>query len=391
MPAIKLSVVGIIAGLAASFAFPSDSSAVSLVVGRETLTVQTPTLVPSGIVYQTSLLTAYTSGFLFCDNISEGAEQLTFTPVHEDQTFVPAHKWTFNQGSDLETVAFRGGSVVVNSPNGDEPVSTLACRSTGPSGEIRALTDGIFDNGAESATYSNYSDMFNWIPPQGFDWNNPDLSQLPSDPCNPTASSPARVDEDVACTAVSAFRPSQAAGPQRSATVWTATDGVTFTYLFRIDNRIGPAQPGVPPQFQIPPAGSLDTADGTLTASGVSIVDAYDSAYLDASANYCFLTELPSVLNSTVCSGQNPVQINGPLHRVVFAQPPPVGPESITFYVAVNRLVGGGSHSNLTTPVVGVAVVMDPVVVAEGGNHFSGDDVLFGFMPESAGFPWMGQ
>jgi hypothetical protein len=35
---------------------------------------------------------------------------------------------------------------------------------------------------------------------------------------------------------------------------------------------------------------------------------------------------------------------------------------------------------------------MDPVLVAEGGDKFSGDDVLFGFMPNGqgpSGFPWM--
>jgi hypothetical protein len=54
----------------------------------------------------------------------------------------------------------------------------------------------------------------------------------------------------------------------------------------------------------------------------------------------------------------------------------------------VNRLVQG-SHSTVLTPVVTGTVLIEPAVAIEGGDKFSGDNVVFGFMPNSTGFPWM--
>jgi len=395
MLSIQQSVAKIFAGLTASVIFAPASWAVTLTINSQSVTVQTPTTAPSGIAYvqngvDNSSLTVYTNGFLFCDNVypdeQSPIDEVTLTPAHEDQGFAPAHRWAFSTAKDVRTVAFTGTSVLVN----PALVTTLSCRGVGAFGEVAsAVSEGIFDNGLESATSTNYANLINWIKPQGFNWNNPDWSQVPADPCNPTVGQPAEVEETVSCAAVSAARPAGASAPVRAATIWTATDGISFTYAFRVDNRFGEQIPGEAPNFQVPAADNVDAVDAS-TASKVSVLDAYDAAYLAAGAHYCLLAELPTVLNSSACSGSPATTIEGTLEYKFAVQPPPVGPGSSSFYVVVNRQIGQGSHPNLTTPVVGVAIVVDPVLVAEGGDQFIGDDVVFGFTPgATSGFPWM--
>jgi len=397
MLSIQQSVAKIFAGLTASVLFAPASWAVSLTVNNQTLSVQTPTSAPSGILYvqsgaDNSSLKVYTNGFLFCDNVypdeQSPFDEVTLTPAHEDQSFSPSHPWAFSTAKDVQAVAFTGTSVLVNRSASGVLSTTLGCRGVGPSGELSsARSEGIFDNGLESATDANYTDLINWIAPQGFDWNEPVWSQVPTDPCNPSGAQPARIDETASCAAVSGARP----GPVRAATMWTATDGITFTYAFRVDNRFGAQIPGAEPNFQVPAPDSVDVVDAS-TASKVAIVDAYDSSYLAPSGNYCLLSSLPSVLNTSACTGAVITALDPPgtLDYQFAVQPPPVGSGSSSFYVVVNRHIGQGSHPNLTTPVVAVAVVVDPVLVAEGGDRFIGDDVVFGFTPgATSGFPWM--
>jgi hypothetical protein len=388
MSSLKQLAACVLAGTVASVAVAQTSPAPSLIVNNESQDVQTPMAPASGISYvqtggSASTLKVYTDGFLFCAN-GPGSitREATFQPAHEDQTFSPAHPWTFPSVVDVLGVGYTGGSLSVN----QNPQTTLTCHGTGPNGEVGSgLSDGIFDNGVDSKTEINYNHLINWIPTSGFSWAAPDWSIVPTDPCS-TANAPAKVVEDVACAAVTGVR-NGAQAPVRAATMWTSTDGVSFTYLFRVDGRFGPEVAGAPHQMQLP--SSQDAA--TVNALSVDVRDAFDSTYFgvgNTGGQYCLLTQLPSTLNSSVCAGASIFQLNGqPLSARFYANPAPQ-PSSFSYYIAVTRPQFGG-HSNVATPVVGVTIIADPATVAEGGDEFSGDDVLFGFMPTSTGFPWM--
>ncbi|GAA0707533.1 hypothetical protein GCM10009105_06340 [Dokdonella soli] len=371
-----------------------------VVVNSAGQTVQTPTLVPpgktappGGISYvqtssNASALEVYTDGFLFCGNPLLGSTPATLITAHEDQSFSPAHPWFFQNAADVPLVSYTGGVLSVNRDSAGAHWTTLICQGVGAAGDApTGLTDGIFDNGWESTTATNYNHLVNWIPPAGFDWNTPDWTKVPTNPCISTVAQPVRVVETAACAAVTGVRPASTAGlGVRAGTIWTATDATHFTYLFRVDARYGAQPTQAPTQFQLPTPAST-SASTAPNGEAFFISDAYDSAFLTATGQYCFLTTLPTALNSSVCTGAQIYAL--PLTYRTTVSPPPVGSGSTSFYVAVVRSIGQNTHTNFTTPVVGVSILVDPALVTSGGNQFSGDDVAFGFMPGSTGFPWM--
>lgn len=354
------------------------------------------------------LLKAYTQGFLFCGNPSPpGSGTVTLLPAHEDQSFTPAanaHPWAFASALDAAHISYAGASLNVNRNANGVQWTSLVCSGAGALGEPgTGLFDGIFRDGLDSATETNYSHMVNWTPdPQlGFDWNQPSWDEVPANPCAGSANAGVTIKEDVACVAATGVRPAGGVSgpnplPQRAGTVWTDShDAVKFTYLFRVDVRAG-AEPA--PQMQgamsLPTllrAGEASAAFGSVL---VSVIDAYDASFLSGSGTYCLLADLPATLGSGVCNG-NPtsdVLPNGPLSMNFGVYPAPLGTGNASFYVAVVRNLVG-NHPNYDTPVVGVSVLIDSATLIEGGDRFTGDDVAFGFMtPTSSGsygFPWM--
>ncbi|MBX3689723.1 hypothetical protein [Dokdonella sp.] len=418
---VKLYVVSALAVAVAPVSLIADAqtqSAASITVNQTSLSVQTP-LLPvasptAGITYSqlgtgASQLRVFTDGFLFCGNPGPlGTGVVSLIPAHEDQSFMPAtnvHPWTFPQAQDVAKVNYSSGVLNLNRNATGVQWTSLVCNGVGPLGEAATgLSDGIFRNGLDGGAETNYSHMINWTPdPQlAFNWNQPDWSQVPVNPCVSTLSQPATVDEDVACAAVTGVRPGAGAGPvvpQRAGTIWTDShDAVKFTYLFRVDVRTGPQ----PPQGPQMPTGTtelpvlLDSATITDAYGGalVKIVDAYDASLVAGTGQYCLLTSLPASLGSGVCSGnpQTYPLANGPLSIQFGVYPAPMGSGSSSFYVAVVRdLIG--THPNYVTPAVGASILLESATLQLGGDRFNGDDVAFGFMtPNSAGgygFPWM--
>lgn len=358
-------------------------AAPSVMVNNSLQPVQTPMLGASGISYQQSsgqlsALTAFTEGFLFCTNVTTPAlQQVKFMAAHEDQTLPTAHPWVFPIAYDVQNIAYAGGALIVNRGAAGAFLTTLTCHSTDVYGAVPSgMSDGIFDNQFESAAATNYSHQVNWNPPPGFDWNAADWTQVPEDGCD--TASPHAV-EDVACAAVTGYKPESTSGPiapaSRASVMWTAFDpsGLKFTYLFRIDGRaVPPLNSATIKLTDAFDGGSVGMVDGLLDPNG---------------GQYCFLSQPPASLDSSACSASNgTVPLNGPLQATLTLAPIPLGSGvNQTYYVAVTRPVIGG-HPSLVTPVVAVSVSVDPAIVAEGADKFSGDDVVFGFMPTSGGF-----
>ena len=402
MSSVKLFTGSVLAGaLASVLAIPTAAAQtappVSVIVNNET-----PLTVPSSLGFSyvagstTSTLSVYTGGFLFCTNVVVPGNSwntlVTLAPLHLDQSFSPSHPWTLPIASDIGNIAYTGSELNINRNAAGALASTLVCHSLGANGEVaRWLGDGIFDSGYDTATEENYHHLINWIPSIGFSWLSPDWTQVPTNPCYSSANQPARMVESAACAAATGVRPGSTPSV-RAGTMWTATDGISFTYLFRVDVRFGAQPAGSPPaHFQVPTRTSTDVADATSGAY-VSLHDGYDATYLGAAGSYCFLATptLPTALNSSTCATANATVSNasGSLDFPFEVSAPPVGPGSSSFYVVMSRPVTG-AHSNLATPVVGASILVDPALVAEGGDSFIGDDVIFGFMPTSQGFPWM--
>ena len=394
MSSVKLFTGSVLAGaLASVLAIPTAAAQtagpISVMVNDEApLTVPSP----PGFSYvagaTTNTLSVYTDGFLFCTNVvlpgGSWNTAVTLAPLHLDQSFSPAHPWTLPTASDILNIVYTGSELNINR---NAQGATLVCHSVGANGEVaKWLADGIFDSGDDTATEENYHHLINWIPPTGFTWLAPyDWTQVPTNPCYSSVSQPARAVETVACAAATGVRSTSAASV-RAGTMWTATDGISFTYLFRVDVRFGPQQPGIPPaQFEAPTrVSSTDVVDATSGAY-VSLRDGYDAAYLGAAVSYCFLTSsLPTVLNSSTCANASVPVFNASGSLDI----PFSVPGSNSFYVVVNRPVIG-THSSTDKPVVGASILVDPALLAEGGDDFIGDDVIFGFIPGCTGFPWM--
>lgn len=386
MPAIKTFAAKIFACLAASVFFtPVFCSAASLIVNKEQPLNITASPGFSYVVNGSiGSLTAQTDGFLFCANIGTFAN----TAV----TMVPEHtQWSAPIAQDVHSVSYNAGVLSVNASQ----LSTLVCHAVGAGGELlTSLSEGVFRNNYESKTIEQYNNLINWIPSLGFSWTNPVWSAVPTDPCNPTVSDPAQMDEDLVCAAASGLRPA-GSGETRAGTLWTGTDGANFFYIARVDARYGPQNgaPAIaPPQIVrgAQPHGSESTAT-------INVVDAYSrgvagqgGGYLADTGTWCILTSLPAALGTTMCSGAaDSGSLNGPLTSIGFVVGvPPLGLPETSFYIGFIRPIVGGPPA-LNTPAVAVSVLVDPIVVAAGGDNFKGDDVIFGFLPTSNGFPWM--
>jgi hypothetical protein len=386
MPAITLSLARIAArilplAVVASF----TCSAAQLVVNSETpLNVTTPPGFTYVVTDTSGALTVPTDGFLFCANIVDGGGDAA-TPV----TVVPQHGgWMLPIAQDVRTVGYSAGSLVVNR----NIMSTLTCRSVGQQGEIAsALSEGIFTDGLDPKVTEQFTKLVNWTAPAGFNWAAPNWAIVPTDPCNPSQNQPAQVDEDVACAAVTGVRPGAASGVTvRSGTLLTGTDASNFFYVARVDARYGAQEAGQngmrAPTIGAPTSGSLAT---------LTLTDGYDrgalgvgGGYLGDTGTWCVLTEVPTTLSLSMCNGAPWVDtLTGSLSTEIPLSLFPDGSHT-SFYAAFIRPIVGAPPAT-SQPVVAVSLLLEQSVTAEGGNRFRGDDIAFGFLPGSPGFPWM--
>lgn len=409
MPSVKQCAGYVFAGAMLSvFAISTARAAdASVVVSNEKLGVQRPMLPltspAAGITYKTTStqdpqasLTVYTEGFLFCTNIGgEASAVVTLIPSHESQGVTPVHAWTFPTVK-VTPFAYAGGVLSVNRAlSGGVAGPYLACHGVGSNGEVpSAFAEGVFDNPFESATALNYQHLVNWNPPatEPFDWAESDnwngtgpndAFKVPLNPCDAVDRDNANANrsrEDVACAGLTGVRLAAAGlGPQvntrRAPTMWTnIVNNSAFYYLFRLDASVENAN-----------VGSL----------GMGVRDAFDSTYLGSNGFYCVRDGArdgaPAVLDDGACpasSSWSALPPDGVLNKEF-----PVNPGlPETKYIVVKRPIvpGNSPIADSPTPVVGAAVFVHPAVAGEGGgDKFTGDDVVFGFMPDSKGFSWM--
>lgn len=350
---------------------------------------------------QGTLLSVNTDGFLFCANVyyPYPASPVPQTAV----TLVAGHAtWTLPTAFDLQSIAYTNGALNVNRAlNGASLQTSLTCRARGPNGEMASpfssFGDQIFRDNYEPG--ARLASTLNWTPPTtGFDWYAAaDWVQVPTDSCtfdeNPNR--PQSVESSL-CTAASGVRETASgslnnpAYGDRAPTMWTWTgpvSGSNFVYLARVDVRFG-LQSGTPNSHF--PSANGPQIQALGSSVNVAIRDGYDSAILQGSGQYCFLRTLPTTgFNAGVCSDPAAYfvgTLNGSLSETVSV-------DSFTaaksFYVAVIRQLKVAPPST-ALPIAAIAVLPDPAVVREeGGDAFVGDDVVFGFMPGSSGFPWM--
>jgi hypothetical protein len=391
MPAFKMSASRIFAGLAASAFFsPAFCVAATLVVNDETpLNITTPPGFTYNVAGSDGSLSVPTDGFLLCANVFP-----SYPPAPSAVTVMPQHgDWRMPVAQDVFSVAYSAGVLGVNRPD----ATTLVCHSVGAGGEVASpISDGILRSGYETKTVEQFGNLINWIPSQGFDWNAPDWSLVPTDPCSPSVQQPALVSEDVACAAVTGAR-TAVAGTTRAATMLTGTDGTNFYYVARVDARVGAQDEANGSGPQLP--SSVSQPDGSGDAT-LNLTDAYDrgvvgvgGGYLGDTGQWCVLFDLPSAVDGNLCVGApasgalagplTGLQLN-PLHLVL----PPLGIARVSFYLVLARpIVGPPPTAN--EPVAAVSILLEPSVTALGGDKFRGDDVVFAFLPTSLGFPWM--
>jgi hypothetical protein len=398
MPALKQSVARILQGLAASaFLAPVVCAAAQFKVNNEApLDMQSPpgfTYVAQGL---TGTLSVATTGFALCTNIGGNpATNVTLVPQHGE--------WRFPNAIDLATVVYGGSTLSVNSSRTTSNPTTLVCHTAGSQGELNSgLTEGILHSGFDSKAVEQFTNLINWIPPsQGFDWNHPNWAQVPTDPCSPSTDFPARIDEDVACGAVVGTRQG-VGGAVRSPTLWTGTDGVNYFYVVRIDARYGPQNEidGTGPALPTP--GVMRDSESATNVE-LKVVEGYDrgvlgvgGGYLGDTGQWCYMTDLPDTLGGNMCQGAvNGGTLNGPFvsgqdsNFDITVGLPPANPR-VSFYMGFIRPIVG-SPPLINEPAVAISILLDPSVGAEGGDRFKGDDIVFGFLPTSPGFPWMPQ
>lgn len=387
---VKKLVRRVCAGAAASVLMVPLAQAAQLAVNDEVpLTIVSP-----GFFYTTTQssqagnVSVTTDGYLLCANVileEQDVSAVTMTPGHA--------RWTL-PSAVVKSVGYSGGVLEINrSGSGSEP-STLVCHVRGPQGQITTpysrYGNGMFGNGFDSLEADQYASLVNWTPVEGFDWNQPDWSEVPTDSCNfdmTPEDSPA-VEENALCAAAAGVRPGETAFGNRAPTMWTATHGTNFIYLARIDARLG-AQgvDGSNSQFESP----LSTSGVNDVPSSITfkVRDGFDSQYLAPTGTYCFLNTLPATLTSSVCNGaaaSGPVDgvFDYPIALSVLTAP------TLSRYVAVIRSTTT-NFPPIHTPIAALSIMSEPTTAREEqGDAFIGDNVIFGF-PNNGGFPWMTQ
>ncbi len=387
------------------------TAAPSLIVNQDNIALQTPANAPA-LRYQaegpsSARLTAYTDGYLLCANVGSpmASSIVQLVPRHET---ADQHQWTFPSAVDAFPVTYRGDTFTINRQAGGLRASTLTCNPLGPQGEWTSpFMDSIFADGFWKSTEvvaNNYRNMVNWNPPSGalmppYDWSNPMWGQLPQDPCilgsNDTGSM--RADESVACGAATGIVPAGIAGATRGPIMWVHTwfDGGTpkLTYVFRVDASVGAQANRLSNRFELPRQLGGDVT-GLENFAFFGVRDAFDASYLSGEGNWCTLAQLPGALDASTCDAAGdaqPLLAEDPFVRVDFplgTWPGDVEFRHASFYVAVTRNIVG-SQPAANVPTVAASIFVEPAVVSEGGNQFRGDDVIFGFVPGSPGFPWM--
>jgi hypothetical protein len=392
-----MSAARIVAGLAASAFFaPVICAAAQVKVNDEApLNLQSP----PGFTYTTgganATLNVATTGYMTCANIADDGGSM-WTNI----TMVPQHgQWRFPAAVDLRSVGYGSGTLAIGRNALGTITSALACHTSGPEGEIlEPLSDGLMSSGFDQKMVEQFSNLVNWVPGQGFSWTNPDWSQVPTDPCTPSVDQPARAAEDVTCGAAVGAKPN-ASTTERSPTLWTATDGVNFYYVARIDARWGAPTGGIQDSGAVLPSATRQPssplqAEYKLVESYSRGVLGVGGGYLGDTGQWCVLAALPAALNSSVCNGA-PMSgtLNGPFVSAYAdgnfgITVGGVGNSRVSFYMAFVRPIVG-SPPSVDEPAVEVSMLLDPSVASAGGDRFKGDDVAFGFLPTSQGFPWM--
>jgi hypothetical protein len=397
MPALKTSAARILAGLAASALFaPVICAAAQVKVNDEApLDLQSP----PGFTYinggSTATLSVATNGFMSCANIVEdGGSMLT------NISMVPQHgQWRFPAAVDLRSVGYGNGTLAIGRSAQGTILSALTCHTSGSEGEtLEPLSDGLMQSGFDSKMVEQFTSLVNWVPAQGFTWSNPDWTQVPADPCTPSASQPARAAENVSCGAAVGAMPAALGGTERAPTIWTATDSINFYYVVRIDARWGLPTGGIQDTGPVLP--DTTRQPQTINATEYKLVEAYSrgvvgvgGGYLGDTGQWCVLAALPTALNGSMCANA-PASgaLNGPFVSAYGGNNFPIVVGALTprlsFYMAFIRPVVGAPPS-VNEPAVSVSMLIDPSVGSVGGDRFKGDDTAFGFLPVSLGFPWM--
>lgn len=376
---------------------------VSLTINDEApLSVLPSANVPAGMSFATTtlgtLLSVNTDGFLFCANVY----YLDSPNPQKAVTLVPGHTtWTLPTAFDLQSIAYTDGALNVNLPLGGPALETsLTCRTRGPNGEFASpfssFGDGIFRDDYERGR--QLANMFNWSTSgTNYDWYAANWSQLPTDACSfdGSASDRPSLDEPTLCAAASGVRAIAGSAPgsfgQHIPTMWTYNTATSFVYLARVDLRVGADTHAPNTHFDpiLVQSQQLQTLPNAVT---VAVRDGFDARFLAAGGTYCQLNALPTTLTEAVCGNSGKaLPSDGRLSiNTGLSLSNPYSPAA-SYYVAVVRaIIGAPPASVATTPVVAMAVLTDPVIVHEdGGNSFTGDDVVFGFMPGAQGFPWM--
>jgi hypothetical protein len=385
MPAFKTSAAPLLASLAASAFFtPVFCTAATLVVnGEQPLSITTPpgfTYVSSG---GTGSLTVTTDGFLFCANVYPDNPP-TPTPV----TVIPHHgSWMLPMAQDVSTVAYNLGVLGVN--HADQ--TSLVCHAVDAQGRtLSPRADGLLRNGYETTAIEQFSNLVNWVPTPGFNWNAPDWSLVPTNPCD---TSPAEVNETVACAGVSGVTQAGAA-VVRAPIMWTGTDGSNFFYVARVDARYGTGNI-IDSGMHLP--ASFTSAPATPATAVLKLIEAYDrgsggaGGYLGDTGQWCAMTVLPATLDANICANAPYSQaLTSALSQFIYLQSAPLGTPVVSFYAAFVRPIVGAPPS-LNEPAVALTVLFEPSVSGIGGDTFTGDDVAFGFLPASNGFSCMPQ
>ncbi len=415
MPSVtpRLTLLGAI--LAAALA-PVAFAAPSLIVNQDTIGVQSPTSGP-GVSYRSTgansaELTAFTDGYLLCANVGSpmASSAVELVPRHESGN---QHQWSFPAVKDVFPLAYRDGVFSINREADGVRLSTLTCNPLSAQGEWTSpLVGGIFADSFDVAggqAAINYHHMINWDPPPpggrpgpAFDWTDPDWAAVPQDPCVLGANDQGsmRVDEADACAAATGVAAPDVVGiPSRGATMWVDTWQLGYTlkltYLFRIDATLG-AQTVNGGTVELPMTMS-EAADAQSNSVSFSVRDAFDKTFLSGAGSWCILAQLPAVLDEHTCDGAGGAYVGTLSEADPFitkdfplAILPPANSARASFYMAVTRdIIGGQNVPADNTPIAEVSIFVEPAAVAADGNQFRGDDVVFGFVPESPGFRWM--